>query len=164
MKSVNLQGVAELRGKAAGSLQSDNVLAESGARRLASALSSQPLSINFRRTDGTLEACGRDLVPAGRGIFPQIAVATSLETQGCMMANNFTLVVVRVCRLSLMLLWCCVMTIFGRVCHTGCRHVSPPLSLVLWCCLLVVQERTILNPSACPILPTMCIKKTLCLL
>ena len=74
--SVNLQGLAELRGKAAGSLQSDNVLAESGARRLASALRSQPLSINFRRTDGTLEALARDLV---RGIFTQTAVATSLE-------------------------------------------------------------------------------------
>eukprot|EP00434_Breviolum_minutum_P033670 symbB.v1.2.029794.t1/scaffold3289.1/size59672/3 len=48
-----LLSLAELRGKAAGSLQSDNVLAESGARRLASALRSQPLSINFRRTDGS---------------------------------------------------------------------------------------------------------------
>ena len=70
VQSVNLQGLAELRGKAAASLQSDNVLAESGARRLASALRSQPLSINFRRTDGTLEARRRDPVPAGRGIFP----------------------------------------------------------------------------------------------
>jgi len=51
---VVLLGLAELRGKAAESLQSDNVLAEdSGARRLASALRSRPLSINFRRTDGT---------------------------------------------------------------------------------------------------------------
>jgi len=48
-----LLSLAELRGKAAGSLQSDNVLAESGAPRLASALRSQPLSINFRRTDGS---------------------------------------------------------------------------------------------------------------
>ena len=70
MTSVNLQGLAELRGKAAESLQNDNVLAESGARRLASALRSQPVSINFRRTDGTLEANGRELVPAGRGISP----------------------------------------------------------------------------------------------
>ncbi len=46
-------GLAELAGKAAGSLQSDNVLAADGSRRLA-ALRSQPLSINFRRTDGTL--------------------------------------------------------------------------------------------------------------
>ena len=62
--SVNLQGLAELRGKVAASLQSDNVLAqEYGARRLASALSSPPWSINFWRTDGTLEALGRDLLP-----------------------------------------------------------------------------------------------------
>ena len=50
-------GLAELAGKAAGSLQSDNVLADDGSRlrRLdASALRSQPLSINFRRTDGSL--------------------------------------------------------------------------------------------------------------
>ena len=49
-------GLAELAGKAAGSLQSDNVLADDGSRlrRLdASALRSQPLSINFRRTDGS---------------------------------------------------------------------------------------------------------------
>ena len=59
MKSVNLPGLVEVGGKAAESLQSDNVLAESGAWRMASA----PLSINFRRTDGILEARGRDLVP-----------------------------------------------------------------------------------------------------
>ena len=59
VKSVNLQGLVEVGGKAAESLQSDNVLEESGARRLAAA----PWSINFRRTDGILEARGRDLVP-----------------------------------------------------------------------------------------------------
>eukprot|EP00434_Breviolum_minutum_P036960 symbB.v1.2.032758.t2/scaffold3973.1/size47119/1 len=51
-----LLSLAELAGKAAGSLQSDNVLADDGSRlrRLdASALRSQPLSINFRRTDGS---------------------------------------------------------------------------------------------------------------
>lgn len=51
-----LQGLAELGGKEAASLQSDNVLADDGARRLASALRSQPLSINFRRTDGASQA------------------------------------------------------------------------------------------------------------
>ena len=70
-RTLVLQGLAGLRGKAAESLQSDNVLAqEYGARRLASVLRSQPLSINFRRTDGTLEARRRDLVPARRGISP----------------------------------------------------------------------------------------------
>jgi len=48
-----LLSLAELGGKEAASLQSDNVLADDGARRLASALRSQPLSINFRRTDGS---------------------------------------------------------------------------------------------------------------
>ncbi len=63
-KSASLLGLAELQGAVAESLQSDNVLAEdSGARRLASAsaLRSHPLSINFRRRNGTLEAAGRDL-------------------------------------------------------------------------------------------------------
>lgn len=56
-EKLNLQGLAELRGKEAASLQSDNVLADdSGARRLASALRSQPWSINFRRIDGTWQA------------------------------------------------------------------------------------------------------------
>ena len=78
--SVNLQGLSELRGNAAASLQSDNVLAQGyGARRLASALSSPPWSINFWRTDGTLEALARDLV---RGIFTQTLSLPHLNHRG----------------------------------------------------------------------------------
>eukprot|EP00434_Breviolum_minutum_P040926 symbB.v1.2.036391.t1/scaffold5127.1/size30577/4 len=52
-----LLSVAEIRGQGAAGLQTDHVLAENDnparARRLASALRSHPLSINFWRTNGT---------------------------------------------------------------------------------------------------------------
>lgn len=57
-KPPALRGVAEIRGQGAAGLQTDHVLAENDnparARRLASALRSHPLSINFWRTNGTL--------------------------------------------------------------------------------------------------------------
>eukprot|EP00435_Cladocopium_sp_Y103_P033486 s2534_g8.t1 len=46
-----LLSLAELDGKASAIFRTDNVLAQDG-RRLASALRSRPLSINFRKTDG----------------------------------------------------------------------------------------------------------------